>query len=372
MSVSGEIPEQVSLLDVNGTRIDDDRYGQWIDGLGSEQLLGMYRDMVLARRFDAEATALQRQGELGLWPPMLGQEAAQIGSGWATNPTDFVVPSYREHGVALTRGMDPALLLPLFRGQRHGGWDPARYNFHLYTMVIGAQPLHAVGYAQGLQRDGVVGTGDPSRDQAVIVYFGDGATSEGDCNEAMVFAGAAQAPVVFFCQNNQWAISAPVSVQTRVPLSARGTGYGIPSVQVDGNDVLACYAVTHDALARARSGGGPTFIEAFTYRMGAHTTADDPTRYRTRDEERIWRERDPIERMRRFLTEQGVADASYFENLDSEADALAQHVRDYCHALTPPPPESMFEHIYAHPHPLVDEEREWFARYTDDGREVNA
>src|SRR5690606_7551460 len=184
----------------------------------------------LVRRLDTEATALQRHGELGLWAQLLGQEAAQIGSGRALAPQDFVFPTYREHGVAWTRGVDPLRLLSLFRGVDQGSWDPADHNFGLYTIVIGAQTLHAVGYAMGVQRDGAVGTGDPARDTAVMAYFGDGASSQGDVNEAFVWASVTNAPVVFFCQNNQWAISEPLERQTRVPLYKRAGGFGFPGV----------------------------------------------------------------------------------------------------------------------------------------------
>ena len=267
----------VQLLTPAGHRTAHPDYDPRVAHLDADALRALYRDMVLVRRFDNEATSLQRQGELALYAQCLGQEAAQIGSGRALLPQDQVFPSYREHGVAHTRGVDLAEVLRLFRGIDHGGWDPTAHGFHLYTLVIGSHTLHATGYAMGLQRDGAVGTGDPARDSAVVTYFGDGSTSQGDVNEALVFAAVNNAPVVFFCQNNQWAISEPTSRQSRVPLADRGPGFGIPSVRVDGNDVLATYAVTAEALERARSGGGPTFIEAFTYRMGAHTTSDDPS-----------------------------------------------------------------------------------------------
>ena len=353
----------VRLLDPEGRRLDHSRYDAWVADLGPDELRGLYRDMVLARRFDTEATALQRQGELGLWPPSLGQEAAQVGSGRALRPRDFVFPSYREHAVAHTRGMDMRRLLRVFRGVEHGGWDPTAHNFHLYTFVIGSHTLHATGYAMGVQRDGDVGTGDPDRDRAVVVYFGDGATSQGDVHEAMVFAAVTKAPVVFVCQNNQWAISVPTSGQTTVPLARRGPGLGIPSVRVDGNDVLASYAVTAEALERARSGGGPTFIEAYTYRMGAHTTSDDPTRYRTSAEEDYWRERDPIARLRTYLTAQGHADDAFLAEVEAAAEELGESTREYCRALTPLPAETMFDHVYAAAHPQVEAERAWFAEY---------
>ena len=254
---------------------------------------------MLVRRVDTEATALQRQGELGIWASLLGQEAAQIGSGRALLPQDYVFPTYREHGVAWCRDVDPLDLLGLFRGVNHGGWDPNAHNFHLYTIVIGAQTLHATGYAMGVQRDGAVGTGDDARDTAVIAYFGDGATAQGDVNEAFVFASVYNAPVVFFCQNNQWAISEPNERQTRIPLYQRARGFGFPGVRVDGNDVLA---VPRRHQGGARPGparrGARRFIEAFTYRMGAHTTSDDPTRYRIAAEVEAWKLKDPIARVK--------------------------------------------------------------------------
>ncbi|MEE6281751.1 pyruvate dehydrogenase (acetyl-transferring) E1 component subunit alpha [Georgenia sunbinii] len=353
----------VQLLDRTGRRLDHDRYDRWVANVDGAALRDMYRDMTLTRAFDNQATALQRQGQLGLWPPSLGQEAAQVGSGRAMRSQDFVFPSYREHGVAQARGMDVRDLLRVFRGTEHGGWDPKAHNFHLYTFVIGSHTLHATGYAMGVQRDGDVATGDAERDRAVIAYFGDGATSQGDVHEAMVFAAVNKAPVVFFCQNNQWAISVPASGQTTVPLARRGEGLGIPSVRVDGNDVLATYAATAEALDRARNGGGPTFIEAFTYRMGAHTTSDDPTRYRTSVEEEYWSERDPIARLRSYLTDSGQADAAFFAEVDVAAEELATSTRDFCRELSAGSPTEIFDHAYQAEHPQVAAEREWFTEY---------
>jgi 2-oxoisovalerate dehydrogenase E1 component alpha subunit len=355
--------ETVQLLTPEGTRVADSRYDPRVAHLDAEALRGFYADMVLTRRFDTEATALQRQGELGLFTPSLGQEAAQIGSAHALAPQDFVFPAYREHGVLHVRGLDLVDVLKQFRGVDHGGWDPAEHGVHLFTLVVGAHPLHAVGYAMGMQRDGVVGTGDPQRDAGVIAYLGDGATSQGDVNEALVFAGVSDAPVVFFVQNNQWAISVPVAGQSKVPLAQRGLGFGIPTVRVDGNDVLACYAVTAEAMERARSGGGPTFVEAVTYRMGAHTTSDDPLRYRDDAEVAAWRAKDPIDRLRHYLESAGELPADFLADLDERAEALARHVRDGVHAMVPPPAESMFDHVYATPHALVDAERAWFTDY---------
>jgi len=245
--------ELVQLLTPEGERVDHPDYA--VD-LSPEEYRSLYRDLVLVRRVDLEATALQRQGELGIWASLLGQEAAQVGSGRALRPDDMAFPTYREHGVAWCRGVDPLRLLGLFRGVSHGGWDPKDNNFNLYTIVIGSQTLHATGYAMGVQKDG--------SESAVIAYFGDGASSQGDVNEAFVWASVFNAPIVFFCQNNQWAISEPQEKQSRIPLYRRALGFGFPGVRVDGNDVLACLAATRAALEAARTGQGPSLIEAFT------------------------------------------------------------------------------------------------------------
>ena len=345
-------PELVQLLTPEGERVEHPTYS--VD-LTDEELRGLYRDLVLVRRVDAEATALQRQGELGIWASLLGQEAAQVGSGRAMAPDDYAFPTYREHGVAWCRGVDPLNLLGLFRGVNHGGWDPNEKNFHLYTIVIGAQTLHATGYAMGMQKDGA--------DSAVIAYFGDGATSQGDVNEAFIYASVFNAPVVFFCQNNQWAISEPIERQTRIPLYRRAAGFGFPGVRVDGNDVLACLAVTKAALQNAREGSGPTLVEAYTYRMGAHTTSDDPTRYRLSDELESWKLKDPIERVKAYLVRSGKADQPFFDAVEAESDELAAHVRKGCLDMPDPEPLSIFDHVYADQHPLVDEEREQFGAY---------
>ncbi|MEU8622548.1 pyruvate dehydrogenase (acetyl-transferring) E1 component subunit alpha [Streptomyces sp. NPDC048623] len=345
-------PDYVQLLTPEGRRIEHPVYG--LD-LAQEELRGLYRDMALTRRFDAEATSLQRQGELGLWPSSSGQEAAQIGSGRALRDEDHVFPSYREHGVAWCRGIDPTQLLGLFRGVSHGGWDPATANFHLYTLVIGSQALHATGYAMGVAKDGA--------DSAVIAYFGDGASSQGDVSEAFNFAAVYNAPVVFFCQNNQWAISVPTERQTRVPLYQRAQGFGFPGVRVDGNDVLACLAVTRRALERARAGEGPTLIEAYTYRMGAHTTSDDPTRYRAESEVESWRHRDPIDRLAAHLISEGWADRAYLDAVEEEAEGLGRRVREAVRAMPDPDHFAIFENVYADGHALVREERAQFAAY---------
>ena len=362
-------PEAVQLLTPEGELHDHPDFSAPAD---PDRLCGWYRDMVLVRRLDTEAVALQRQGELGLWAPALGQEAAQIGAGRATAAQDVVFPTYRDHGFAWARGVDPVALLGLFRGTGHCGWDPERHGLMPYTIVIGAQTLHATGYAMGVQRDGAVGTGDPGRDTAVVACLGDGATSQGDVSEAFNFAGVFNAPVVFFCQNNQWAISEPNERQTRVPIHHRAAGFGFPGVLVDGNDVLACYAVMRAALDRARSGEGPTLIEAYTYRMGAHTTSDDPTRYRLTAELEEWKLRDPIARLRAYLTRTGAADPAFFDAVRAESDEFGERVRTGCRELPDPSPEALFEHVYHEPHAGLAADRAAFEAYESSFGAVSA
>jgi 2-oxoisovalerate dehydrogenase E1 component alpha subunit len=349
-----EGPDFVQLLTPEGQRISHPDYS--LD-ISDAEIRDLYRDLVLVRRIDTEATALQRQGELGLWAGLLGQEAAQVGAGRALTDRDFAFPTYREHGVAYCKGVDPVTLLGLFRGTSQGGWDPQTNGFGLYTIVIGSQTLHATGYAMGLQRDG--------GDGAAMAFFGDGASSQGDVNEAFVWASVFNAPVVFFCQNNQWAISEPLERQTRIPLYQRAQGFGFPGVRVDGNDVLAVLAVTRAALARAREGSGPMLIEAFTYRMGAHTTSDDPTRYRLAAELETWKLKDPIERVKAYLIRSELAEKEFFEAVDAEANELGTRVRRSCLEMPDPRPVAMFENIYAEPNALIDTEREQFSAYLE-------
>ncbi|MFI1992544.1 pyruvate dehydrogenase (acetyl-transferring) E1 component subunit alpha [Actinoplanes sp. NPDC020271] len=325
-----------------------------------EEYRGLYRDLVTVRRLDAEATALQRQGELGLWASLLGQEAAQVGSGRALRKQDMAFPTYREHGVLYCRGIDPIMPFGLFRGVDQGGWDANEHKFNSYTIVIGSQTLHATGYAMGITMDGKTGSPDG---EAVIAYFGDGATSQGEVNESFVWAGVFNAPMVFFCQNNQYAISEPLERQTRIPLYRRALGYGFPGIRIDGNDVLASYAVTRAALDNARNGQGPTLIEAYTYRMGAHTSSDDPTRYRIASEVESWKAKDPISRVRAFLTKQKLADEDFFGEVDESARTLALDLRERVLAMPDPQPVTMFDHVYPNGSPEIDEQRAAFTEY---------
>jgi 2-oxoisovalerate dehydrogenase E1 component alpha subunit len=330
-----------------------------VEALDDAALQRFYRDMTVSRRLDVAGANLQRQGQLALWVPSLGQEAAQVGSAHAARAQDHIFPSYREHIVGMIRGLDPVRILALLRGATLGGWNPEENgNFHLYTLVLASQTLHSTGYAMGMQFDGGTATGDPESDAAVLVYYGDGSTSQGDANEALVFASSYQTPQVFFIQNNQWAISVPVSRQSRSPLSLRGGGFGMPGIRIDGNDVLVSYAVTRRALEEARAGDGPSLIEALTYRMGAHTTADDPTKYRTDSEVEYWQQRDPIARYRTWLESRG-ASAAFFSEVDEEASDIAADVRRRALEITVPTREKIFAHVYSEPHPLMAEQAAW-------------
>jgi len=291
--------------------------------LPEEDLIEIYRWMVKARVFDERCLALQRQGRIGTYAPLSGQEAAQVGSAWPLKGEDWMFPSYREHVVQVMRGQRWADLLKYFGGSEEGNRIPEGVNNFPISVPIATQLLHAVGaaWAAKLRGDKI----------AVIVYFGDGATSEGDFHEALNFAGVFQTPVVFFCQNNQYAISVPRTRQTRAEtLAQKAIAYGFGGVQVDGNDVLAVYRVAKEALDRAREGGGPTLIEAITYRFSHHTTADDWTRYRPKEEVEEWLRRDPIPRFRKYLERKGLWSEGDEERLLEEAKAeIAQAVEEY-------------------------------------------
>jgi len=347
----------VQLLTPEGERVQHPDFD--ID-ITAEELRGLYRDMVLVRRVDREANALQRKGELGIWVPLLGQEAEQIGAGRAMRPDDMAFPSYREHGIAWTRGVKPTDLLGIFRGTDNGTWDPVATRFHPYTIVIGNQVLNATGYAMGQKFDGKVGDADG---EATICFFGDGATSQGDVHEGFVWAAVYDAPLVFFCQNNQWAISEPTERQSRLPLYQRARGYGFPGIRVDGNDVLATLAVTRWAMDECRQGNGPILIEAFTYRMDAHTTSDDPSRYRLSDELELWKLKDPIERVKVHLVKQQWADHAFFESVEAEAEQIAIELRDYCVNLPDPPAGRIFSEVYAEGNHVLEAQRDEFLAY---------
>lgn len=343
------------LITVDGTLLEDSELSPHIADVSNKELRALYSDMVAIRRIDCEATALQRQGQIALWPPLLGQEAAQIGSVRALDDDDFIFPTYRENGVAFCRGADLGGIMSTWRGNANTGWDPHALKMATPQIIIGAQTLHATGYAMGVSIEG--------KDALALAYLGDGATSQGDVHEAMVFAASFQAPVVFFCQNNHWAISEPVDLQSQLPLSDRAAGYGMPSMRVDGNDVLAVLAATRWAAKRARSGAGPSFIEAVTYRMGPHTTADDPTRYRGVTELEDWSAKDPISRVKALLEAKDALSSLQESEVQDRADAVAAELRTACISLTEPKAMTIFENVYTGEHANLDRQREQYAKY---------
>lgn len=370
-------PEPIRFLDDSG-RYDPSataaEYADELADVGADQLCQWYADMVHTRAFDTECTHLQRQGQLALWVPSVGQEGCQVGLAYATEPQDHIFPAYREHLVARVRGVKLVNVAAQLRGLTRGGWDvtdPANGNFHLYTLVLGAQTQHATGHALGQLLDAKQRAGERDLEpgetatvtgEATMVFYGDGTSSQGDANESMIFAASYQTPEVFVVQNNGWAISVPVERQSRTPLYRRALGFGLRSVQIDGNDPLAAYAVGRRFMREARTGGGPSYIEALTYRIGAHTTADDPTRYREDAELQRWRQRDPIVRLEAYLRSLGVDD-EFFERTDREADIEAKQSREEILQLPHPQADDMFEHVYSEPHPRIEEQRDWLARY---------
>lgn len=311
-------------------------------GLSDEDLRGLLRWMILARRLDRACMALQRQGELTVYPPFEGQEAAQVGSAFALGPLDMAFPSFRELAAAVVRGVDVVEYLQYHRGTWHGGpYDPRASGFAPICVPVATQVVHAVGWALGAKLDG--------KAACSLAYFGDGSASEGDFHEGANLAAVFRTPTILFCQNNGWAISVPAAEQYAAPIAARAAGYGVPGVRVDGNDVLAVYMVTRDAAERARGGGGPTLIEAMTYRIGPHSTADDATRYRTDDEVERWRAFDPIERYRRYLAGAGIADETFVTDVVAEAETWVADVRTALVALDAPPAAEVFDHAFAEP-----------------------
>lgn len=305
--------EPVRLIDPDGLPTPEHRYGR---ALPEETLAWLYETMVITRDLDTEFINLQRQGEMALVPSCRGQEAAQVGSAAPLRKSDWLFPQYRELGVFLLRGIAPASIAAVWRGIWHGGLEFTRKHCAPIAIPIGTHGVHAVGAAMAAQRLG--------EDSVTVAYIGDGATSVGDAHEALNVASVFAAPCVFFVQNNQWAISVPVSRQLAGPsIAHRAIGYGMPGIRVDGNDPLACYAVMAEAAERARTGGGPTLIEAITYRMGPHTTSDDPRRYRSQDEVEHWAALDPIPRYRNYLRHVGV----WTERLDERVQARSTRMR---------------------------------------------
>ena len=344
--------EFLSILDENG-KLDKDLE----PGMPDELLTRLHRAMLFARRFDERMLTLQRGGRIGTFGPIKGQEASQIGAVAALEPEDWMVPAFREMGAELLRGRTPESVLLMYNGYNEGGFIPEGVNNFPISIPVGSQPLHAAGVAYAMKYR--------KKNHVVMTFFGDGATSQGDFHEAMNFAGVWQAPVVFVCQNNQWAISIPRAKQTHSEtLAQKALAYGIPGIQVDGNDILAVYAAAKEAVDRARSGGGPSMLENVTYRMSVHTTADDPTRYRTNEEVELWEKRDPITRFQKYLTDKGLLSPEKVDTLEEEIKAEIGDVEQRWaeQMKNMGDPMDMFDHLYAELPQYLSEQKEELSR----------
>ncbi len=340
-------PEPVTLIGRDGLPTAEDRYRR---DLPPETLCWLYEMMVVTRDLDAEFVNLQRQGELALFASCRGQEAAQIGAAAALRKTDWLFPQYRELGVLLLRGIPLRQLAATWRGSWHGGLGFAAKRCAPIAIPIGTHGLHAVGAAMAAQRLG--------EDSVTVAFIGDGATSTGDVHEALNFASVYRAPCVFFVQNNQWAISVPVSRQLAAPsIAHRAVGYGLPGVRVDGNDPLACYVLMAEAAARARAGGGPTLIEAVTYRLGAHTTSDDPTRYRSADELDRWTALDPIPRYAAYLRHLDLLTERFEHRVAAHSARVCTELREVVFAAADPDVTELFDTTYAEITPRLAAQR---------------
>lgn len=309
------------------------------EGLDNDKLLELYRWMTFFRRFDRKALALQRTGRLGTYPSLIGQEAVQAGAGLAMQENDWIVPSFREQGVMMVRGVPGSKVLAYWGGDERGSEFDEGVNVLPICVPVGSQTLHGVGLAMAMQYQ--------KKDAAVLSFIGDGGTSEGDFHEGCNFAGVYNAPLVVLIQNNHWAISVPRHRQSVAPtLAQKAIAYGIPGIQVDGNDVMAVYKVVGDALAKARAGEGPTIVEAVTYRMEDHTTADDATKYRPPEELEEWKPKDPILRLDTYLRAQKVLDDALIEKIDKENEERVNKEVAAREAMPAPDPLETFRHLY--------------------------
>jgi 2-oxoisovalerate dehydrogenase E1 component alpha subunit len=369
-SVTGAVPSRakrwrllptktpLTLLSTDGQPV----HSTDLDMPGDDVLVRLHRQMVLGRRFDTQATALTKQGRLAVYPSARGQEASEIGAVAALRPQDWLFPTYRDSMAVVARGVDPVEALVLLRGDWHCGYDPYAHRVAPQCTPLATNAPHAVGVAHAARLKG--------EDTVALVMLGDGATSEGDTHTALNFAAVWNSPVVFFVQNNGYAISVPVAKQTAAPsLAHKGIGYGIPGMLVDGNDPAAVYAAVRRAVESAAGGGGPTLIEALTYRMEAHTNADDAARYRPEAEVRKWLARDPVTRIRRYLLDQGLVDAAALSALDAEAEEQAGDLRRRMNTDTLPDPADLFRFVYAEPTPVLRREQQELAAELDELRD---
>jgi pyruvate dehydrogenase E1 component alpha subunit len=342
--------ERLEILDVNGN-CDKRLCPPFTNG----QIQQLYEWMVLARTFDEKAYKLQREGRLGTYASIRGQEAAQVASAFALKPSDWMFPTFREPGASFVRGLPPRMILQYWSGDERGSLIPEAQNDFPITIPVGTQIPIGAGAAWGakLRGDKV----------AVLVYLGDGATSKGDFHEGLNFAGVFSLPAVFFCQNNHWAISVPLRRQTAAQtLAQKAIAYGFPGIQVDGNDVFAVYQATHEALERARAGNGPTFIEAVTYRIGDHTTADDASRYRSKEEVESWLKKDPIDRLKKFMIAQRLWDEAYEQITLADARQQVEAAVKELEAIAAAPPTDIFRFTYREMTPAIREQMEAFVR----------
>lgn len=343
-------PNPVQLIDPTGAEVEQAGARRDYPMPSAARLRAVWHAMVVGRRFDIQATALTKQGRLAVYPSSRGQEACQVGATLSITANDWLFPTYRESMALVTRGIDPIEVLSLLRGDSHCGYDPIATRTAAQCTPLSTQLVHAAGAAYGEKRHGT--------DHVALAFIGDGATSEGDFHEALNFAAVFEAPVVFFVQNNKYAISVPLSKQTKAPsLAYKGIGYGVPAEQVDGNDPAAVLAVMDVALEHCRSGKGPFLIEAHTYRLDAHTNADDATRYRSSDEVTAWLERDPIARIEGWLRARGELNDDMVAATNAEAESKAADLRERMNAEPSVDPMSLFDNVFEQPTSQLEEAR---------------
>jgi 2-oxoisovalerate dehydrogenase E1 component subunit alpha len=329
--------------------------------LGTDRHRRMLTDMIVTRRLDTELVHLQRQGQLALYASCLGQEAAQVGVAAAMRDEDWLFPQYRQLGMFVARGVDPVGVAMMWRGAYHGGRGLLERRSSPVCIVVGANALHATGYALGVKLD--------AGDEVVVAALGDGALSEGDVHEAFNMAAVFGVPCLFVVENNQWAISVPGRTQTKsTTLAQKAVAYGMPGVRCDGNDVLATYSVASDALRRIRAGGGPVLLELVTYRRGAHTTSDDPTRYRDEAEVERWTALDPLDRYRRHLGAEGIWGTAEEQQATAAADEAAARVRAEVYDAGDPSAAGLFDLVFAKPTKELERQRAQLERELSRGR----